>query len=347
MNQRERVIEQIRHRSTDFIPVANLEFEGDVADRLDRFYGSNGWRDQLIRSDHIVRITGDMRYGIHTDTSTVRFTDIYGTTWRSDLRPLHLEDAPLENPTLEGYRFPEMRDVLEKDWRRRIDQEIAGNRDRFLVLGTGCGLFQRSWFMRGYQNALMDSISEPRFYEELVVRNLELNLTIIKELVTAPVDGIMFSDDWGDQRGIILGPDRWRRFIKPHAARLFEAAHSAGKFTLHHSCGNVQDIIPDLIEIGLDVLQSVQPEVMNPYELKARYGKDITFWGGLGSQRLVPFGTPGEIRAEVRKLCRVMGNGGGYILGPTKALQPETPTENAAAVVESFLEEVGESALSE
>ena len=125
MNQRERVIEQIRHRSTDFIPVANLEFEGDVADRLDRFYGSNGWRDQLIRSDHIVRITGDMRYGIHTDTSTVRFTDIYGTTWRSDLRPLHLEDAPLENPTLEGYRFPEMRDVLEKDWRRRIDQEMT------------------------------------------------------------------------------------------------------------------------------------------------------------------------------------------------------------------------------
>ncbi len=99
----------------------------------------------------------------------------------------------------------------------------------------------------------------------------------------------------------------------------------------------------DIIEIGLDVLESVQPEAvgMNPYGLKCRYGNRITFWGGLGSQSTIPFGAPDEIRAEVAKLCREMGRGGGYILSPAKPLQPETPTENAAAVVEAFLEQAG------
>jgi uroporphyrinogen decarboxylase len=112
---------------------------------------------------------------------------------------------------------------------------------------------------------------------------------------------------------------------------------------LSHCCGSIADIMPDVIEIGLDVYESVQPEARNndPYELKRRYGDQIAFWGGLGSQSTIPFGTPGQIGAEVTRLCREMGRGGGYILAPAKALQPETPTENAAAVVEAFLQQAG------
>jgi uroporphyrinogen decarboxylase len=112
---------------------------------------------------------------------------------------------------------------------------------------------------------------------------------------------------------------------------------------LTHCCGSIEAILPDAIEIGLDVYQSVQPEARdtNPYELKRKYGEWITFWGGLGSQSTIPFGTPDEIRAEVAKLCREMGRGGGYILGPAKGLQPGTPTLNAAAVVEAFLQQAG------
>ena len=101
--------------------------------------------------------------------------------------------------------------------------------------------------------------------------------------------------------------------------------------------------ITQLIEIGLDVYQSVQPEAKNnnPYRLKKLYGKDITFWGGLGSQSTIPFGTPSKIKLEVRKLCQEMGKGGGYILDGAKQIQPETPTENAVAVIEAFAEEAG------
>jgi uroporphyrinogen decarboxylase len=156
-----------------------------------------------------------------------------------------------------------------------------------------------------------------------------------------PVDAIRFGDDWGDQRGILLGPERWRKFMKERYARIYAAVHAQGKIVITHCCGSVVDLIPDLIEIGLDVLESCQPEArgMDPYELKRRWGDKLTFWGCLGSQSTIPFGTPAQIRAEVRHLCEAMGRGGGYILAPAKSLQPETPTANAAAVVEAFTEQ--------
>ena len=120
---------------------------------------------------------------------------------------------------------------------------------------------------------------------------------------------------------------------------MYQHVHDAGKIALSHCCGSVAEILPDLIEIGLDVLESVQPEAvdMNPYELKRRFGSEITFWGGLGSQSTIQYGTPEEVAAEILKLSKEMGIEGGYILAPSKALQPGTPVRNAAAVVEAFL----------
>jgi uroporphyrinogen decarboxylase len=137
----------------------------------------------------------------------------------------------------------------------------------------------------------------------------------------------------------MIGPERWRRFYKPHYARIFEAVHRQGKLAIMHCCGSAADIMADIIEIGLDVYESVQPEAagMNPYGLKKAWGDKITFWGCLGSQSTIPFASPAEIRKEIRRLRREMGKGGGFILAPAKPLRPETPTENAVAIVEEFL----------
>lgn len=341
MTQRQRIIDQINHKTTDFVPTAKLEFEGDVAERLDVHYGSTRWRDLVEEYDHILRVGCVNRDGLSVSDRSDYYTDVYGNKWRADRRPLHLVENALTEPSLEGFTFPVASDFLYPDWRDRLERARAEHPDKFIVTGLGFGMFVRSWTLRGFMDALSDTASEPEFYEELIEKICELHLSILDQLVTGPVDGCMFDGDWGDQRGILMGPERWRRFIKPRLARLYERVHREGKTTLHHSCGNVRDVIPDLIEIGLDVLQSVQPEAMNPYELKREFGADITFWGGLGSQRTVPFGTPREIREEINRLCTVMAEGGGYILGPAKALQTETPTENAAAVVESFLSTVG------
>jgi uroporphyrinogen decarboxylase len=213
---------------------------------------------------------------------------------------------------------------------------IRDNPDKFILGQLNFGPFERSWMLRGFENVLADSILNPIFYEELLERITEMQLAQVDKLCELPIDGMFFGDDWGDQRGVILGPERWRRFIKPRVARLYERARSAGKIVLTHCCGNVFDIIPDMIEMGLDVLESLQPEAMDVYEIKRKYGKNLRLWGGLGTQQVLPFGSPEDVRGEIRRLMKELGRDGGYILAPAKPLMEDIPTENAVAVIEEF-----------
>jgi uroporphyrinogen decarboxylase len=340
LSPKEMVYAQIRHEETEVIPYT-LGFEGDVAERLDGYYGSDAWREVL---DNAIRRIPSPELVVDWDRGPL-VTDDYGTTWRIDQRPFHLETPALPEPTLDGYTFPDVDTMLAKQWDREAALAAAEeDEDHFLVVGFGFGIFERIWTLRGFENALMDAGGDPDFYGELAAAVAEHQIAILERLVTLPVDGIMFSDDWGYQRGVLLGPERWRRFLKPHLARMYELVHGAGKVTLSHCCGSIASIMPDLIDIGLDVYESVQPEARDndPYALKAQFGGAITFWGGLGSQSTVPHGTPAGIKTEVNRLCQEMGRGGGYILSTAKALQPETPVENAAAVVEAFLAQAGQ-----
>jgi len=339
LSPKDRVLAQIDHQETDPVPYT-LGFEGDIPERLDEHYGDAAWRDLLENA--IVRVPGPNLFVDEAEDAYC--TDLYGTMWRVDRRPFHLQEPALKEPSLAGYTFPDVAAVLEQNWdREEALRFIEQHADRFLVIGFDFGLFERTWTLRGFDGALMDTAAEPGFYKELTRRVAEHQMEIVENLVQLPVDGIMFSDDWGYQQGVLLGPDRWREILKPHLAQMYARVHEADKFVLSHCCGSIVDILPDVIEIGLDVYESVQPEARgnSPYELKRAYGDQITFWGGLGSQSVIPLGTPEEIKMEVANLCRKMGSDGGYILGPAKPLQPETPTENAAAVVEAFLAQAG------
>lgn len=312
-----------------------LPFEEEVGARLDRHFGGPSWRERLVPYlAHVAAVETDIRQPI----DAARTRDGYGGVWRTDRRPWHLETPPLASPSLAGYQFPTAERFLRPEWKERARRTCADRKDSFLVGSLGWGLFERAWNLRGFENALMDAVAEPDFFGEVLDRLTDLYLEFVRYTVDLPVDGILFGDDWGDQRGVILGPERWRQFLKPRWARIYGAVHEAGKIAMSHSCGSVAAIVPDLIDIGLDVLESVQPEAagMSPYELKRKYGKHITFWGGLGSQSVIPFGSPAQIAVEVGRLRREMPRGGGYILAPAKPLQPETPTVNAAAVVEAF-----------
>jgi len=341
MKPREIVLEQIHHHETTPVPYT-LGFEGDVAERLDAHYGSKAWRDRLKPFIRGASVLSNMKKE-PTEREGIQ-RDPYGTLWRMDRRPWHLESPALATASFEGYRWPKPEEFHQDAAAIAKAQEfVAAERGEHFILGSiGWGLFETSWGIRGFQNALMDAAAAPGFYGELLDRitgqflaYLDFTLRCLPD-----VDAIMFGDDWGDQRGVILGPERWRRLLKPRWARLYKAVHERGKLVISHCCGSIVDILPDVIEIGLDVLESVQPEArgMNPYELKKRWGDKLAFWGCLGSQSTIPFGTPAAIKAEVARLRREMGKGGGFILAPAKSLQPETPTENAAAVVEAFTE---------
>ena len=338
LTPRERVSAQIRHQETDYIPYT-IRFDADIAERLDSHYGGDAWRSLI---DNAIRRLPGPQLEIY-QTGGPYYTDLYGSRWQVDRLPFHLVEPVLKTPSLEGFEFPDLETIFQPAWEKEVLQAIDQQKDRFLVIGLGLGLFDRSWALRGFEEALVDSIAHPDFYDELVELITDHQMEIVQRLLELPVDGILFADDWGYQQGVLIGTERWRKIIKPRVARLYQRVRRAGKYVLTHCCGSIEEILPDVIEIGLDVYQSVQPEAKNnnPYELKRKYGDQLTFWGGLGSQSTIPFGTPDEVRREVARLCREMGRGGGYILAPAKALQPGTPMENAAAVVEAFLQQAG------
>jgi uroporphyrinogen decarboxylase len=339
MKPRDIVLEQIHHRETTPIPFT-LGFEGDVDKRLDEYYGDAGWRQRI---PHYILGVTTVDADRKVDLDGTHYRDAFGSVWSTAGRPFHLERPGLSEPSLDGYDFPAAEVFIDEELGRQALETCRRHADSFLVAGFGWGLSERTWNIRGFQEVLIDVLAEPDFYQELLDRITDLHLRFIEASVRLPVDGILFSDDWGDQRGVTIGPDRWRKYLKPRLARLYQAAHDAGKLTLSHCCGSVADIMGDIIEIGLDVLESVQPEAqgMSPYELKRRWGDKIAFWGGLGAQSTIPFGSPQTISAEVERLCAEMPRGGGYILSPAKPLQPGTPTENAAAVLEAMLEFTG------
>jgi len=266
--------------------------------------------------------------------------DAFGGLWRDDRRPWHLVEPALNTPSFEGYAWPAAEQLMGDIQARVADARRAcvAKADSLRIISIGWGLFEHSWRIRGFEEALTDAVIRPDFYGELLDRLADLFVAFVNVWADVPADAIMFGDDWGYQQGVILGPERWRTLIKPRWARVYEAVHAQGKIVISHCCGSIVDIMPDIVEIGLDVLESVQPEPrgMNPYELKRCWGDQITFWGALGSQSTIQFGSPKEIHAEVRRLCAEMGRGGGYILAPAKSLQPGTPLENAVAVVEAF-----------
>jgi len=347
MTFKERVVAQIEHKETDFIPYV-LWFDEDFGkdlkqgalERVNSFYGDDSWRAKL--DNHIV-IIPTANFDLDRRFNKTISTDMYGTQWRVDKRPSYIEKPALEKPTLDGYRFPDPDAFFNEGWYERALQLINDKKDYFLVTTIGLGLFERSWAMRGFENAFIDSIANPDFYKELIKRIFEQQMMLLDRILTLPLDGILLQDDYGGQDGIMIGAERWRKYFKPYIAKMYAKIHGAGKYVLNHMCGSEAEILPDLIDIGLDVYESVQPEAKNnsPYRLKKLYGKNLTFWGGLGSQSIIPFGTPHEIKLEVSKLCKEMRKKGGYILSPAKEIQPETPVENAVALIEAFAEQAG------
>lgn len=332
MKPREVVLEQVSHHETETLPYT-FEFENEISNLLDIYYNDINWRSRIV--PYIVRFPAvDTECRIRIDKDHYR--DAYGTVWRDDTRAPHIEQPALMKPDLNNYKFPSKESFINECVYNRALEECISHPDSFKVAEVTWGLFERTWTIRGFENSLMDVVLEEDFYEELLDHLVELQLCFIEEAAKLPADAILFTDDWGGQRGILIGPDRWRKLFKARVAKLYQAVHNAGKIVVNHCCGSVYDIIPDLVEIGLDVLQSVQPEAMNPYELKEKWGDKVTFWGGLGSQSIIPFGTPETIRCEINSLCREMGKGGGYILAPSKCLLSDTPVENAAAILEAF-----------
>jgi len=258
--------------------------------------------------------------------------DEWGVTWReTGVNRGYVLDHPLKRPDLRLLRKPALH-----PHRRLEGMKEACERDADLFLVAWCGdLFERAHFLRGMADLLVDMHERPRFVHALLDVCLEFCLEQVGLLARFPVDAISLSDDYGHQSGPLFSPAHFREFIRPRLKVLFEAVHSAGKLMMLHSCGDVSPFLPDLVELGLDILHPVQPEAMDVEVVKREYGRDLCLYGGISTQRLLRFGTPDRVREAVRRTKSSLSRGGRYILAPSLDLTHDIPFQNFLAFLEA------------
>jgi len=252
----------------------------------------------------------------------------------------HKKISPLSKITsikeIEEYPFPD----FKANYRHQhLEKEIEGYHKSGLaaVAFMETTIFERAWRIRGIENFMMDMISNQDIATAILDKITEMSLFMARRFAESKVDVIKLGDDIGTQEAMIMHPNMWRKWLKPRLAKVIRVAKKIKPEILiyYHSDGFIEPVIPDLIEIGVDVLNPVQPECMNPVKLKKEYGNRLSFWGTIGTQTTMPFGTPDEVREVAKHMIETVGRGGGLLIAPTHVLEPDVPWENILAFVES------------
>ncbi len=313
----------------------SLSFTLEAQEKLQAYYGSQDLEPFL--QNHLLGLGNGI--GFFTDLGNDHLQDVFKVVWdRSVDKDIgQVISTPLSGPSLTGYQFP---DPLDPQFFADIPTQLARYGDRFRVFSIGFSLYERAWTMRGMENFLLDFAENPDFVDELLNTIADYNIAQLKEACKYDIDAVYFGDDWGQQRGLQMGPRHWRKHIYPVLKRMYSAVHEQGKYVFIHSCGDVDELFPDLIEIGLNCFNPFQPEVMDVFSLLAQYRGKLAFHGGLSTQRTLPYGSVQDVRAATEKLIQA-GAPGGYIFSPAHAVEGDVPLENMLAFISLLQEQHG------
>jgi uroporphyrinogen decarboxylase len=383
MTHRERVLAALSHREPDRIPIdlgstRDSSIVVDGYERLKRHFGIEAPSRLSSRMMQVVEVDERILAALDIDTRAVlppaplrgadeevghdRYRDEWGVVRVKPAGALYYDQvaAPLAGEIT-------VRQILDYPWPDPADPgRLRGlaARIREIREGAGCAAVLNlpsafvhvSQYLRGFEDWFMDMAADQRLMEVLFDAVLEITLGISETLlreVGQEVDVLMASDDLGLQDRLMVSVETYRKLIKPRQARFFRRLHELSPAKVFfHTCGSVAPIVEDLIEIGVDVLNPVQVSAagMEPEGLKRRYGGRLAFWGAVDTQRILPYGTVGEVEREVERLIDILGPGGGYVLSAVHNLQPDVPVENLLAMFArareyrpSFSRESGES----
>ncbi|MCL1792442.1 MAG: hypothetical protein FWG34_01090 [Oscillospiraceae bacterium] len=337
MTKRETVLKTIAHEPTEYVPYS-FDMTSKISESVYKWLADNGrLADDGFMGDYFQFVgAGNPAGFIAENVGENRYRNEFGCIW--DCAPERREIGDFGNlckpaldlPSLDGYIFP---DAYAPGRFDHLDEKSVTGKGKYVVLGV-TGIFDICWFLRGFENFLGDIADlDNAFAEKALDLSAEYVCGIVKS-APAFVDGVRFGEDWGLQKGLMMSPILWRRLLKPRLKKIYDSAKSRGFNVLIHTCGDISDIIPDLIEIGVEVLNPVQPEVMDIKKIKVEYGKDLAFYGGMGCQSTLPFGTVQDVIDEVADRVKTMGKGGGYIFGPAGAIPRDAKLENVFKLVE-------------
>jgi uroporphyrinogen decarboxylase len=358
MKSKDRVLNSLNRKSIDRIPVF-ATVTPQIGDRLCDVYDlsrmenvKSGMRQRIIYCEVLNQLgndcvgvaacyPGDFIQKSHPDGS---FEDEWGIRWKNNGIYDEMVFHPLfeieEKSDLDRFVFP------NPDIQDRFDlasKMIDKYGTEYAIVGMQDSVnFELAWYLTGMEKFLTDMILKKDYIPELLNRILEIKITEAKILAGLGVDIIWTGDDIGEQNGMMISPDIWREVLKPYLRTFISTLHGCNKKLkiAYHSCGSILPIIPDLIEIGVDILNPIQTNArgMDPHFLKKNYGNNICFFGGIDVQNLLPRSKPEIIYKEVQNILRILGENGGYLAAPSHNIQPDTPLENIIAMFKAILD---------
>ena len=320
MTKRDIVIRTLNHQESDVIPYF-LEMTEETEKKMIAYTG-----DPLF-FEHTDSYLAQERNESFTDLSDGKFQDMFGVIWDKGAQEGDFGIAighPIPDSEIGDYVFPE---PDEKLIREKCERLVA-QKDKFTMYIIGFSLYERLWTLHGIEQTLEDFLLEPEFIDEVLDGIVAYNCKVVDIVAQYPIDCIFYGDDWGQQQGLIMGYPLWQRFIKPRLKKMYDHVKKYGMYVAQHSCGDCREVFPDLVELGLDIYNTFQPEVYDIVDFKERFGKNLTFYGAISTQKILPFKTPEEVRVEMHRVMDILGKDGGYILAPTHAMPGDIPEEN-------------------
>lgn len=355
MNKRERFLAAINKQQPDCVPVFS-HLTPQIAEKLGRemglpFEAEDSFLSTRISHVEILNQLGNDAVGVGAlrETPTINLDngnvlDEFGLEYQAIGLYSEAVVRPLSGKTrvkeIEAYQFPDplaaSRFILAK-------KNIAKYGKDYAIVGDlEATVFELAWNLVGLEDFLMSMYMGEAHIECLLDKCADFNMTIGKKLAGMGCDMIWLGDDVGTQSNMMISPDMYKKMIYPRHKRVIEGIKSVNKDVkiAYHSCGAITDVIPLLIEAGIDVLNPIQPRAtgMDLGTLKKQYGKDIAFFGGVDVQGVLPNGSVEDVRNEVKHRIAQAGDGGGYVLAPAHNIQPDTPLENIYAMYEAVKE---------
>ncbi len=369
MTGRERVLSALAHRQPDRVPIDiggcsfTTMMEG-VYDDIMRVTGLSAPKRYFSGKMHTVVVDEPVASRLHVDTVALTLgqpdsfseveapdgsvEDEFQVVWvpASDGRrsPLGNPLASATTSTLDDYRWPDPLDPGRYRGLRERARQLHEESDRAVILTLPIGIVHQTQYLRGYEQWLVDTVLEPEFFDALMDMALDWWLTVAKTALEAAepyVDVVALGDDVAFQDRTMLEMRRYRRLIKPRHKRMVDFVHSHSRAkVLYHCCGAVKGLVEDFIEIGFDALNPVQVSAagMDTGELKSLFGDRICFWGGIDTQRVLPTGSPADVREEVRHRIRDLAHGGGYVVAAVHDIQDDVSAANVLAMADATVE---------
>jgi len=354
MKPRERVLKALDHKEPDRVPLDSA-FRPEIWRKLREYFNVSKNEDVMrklgidLRTVTILPPEEFMKKTIPKPQfegfrfvrriSQNVFEDEWGIKYEIGSTGLywHFVYHPLQDAeSINDYEMPNVDAVGRFDLAER---EVKQWVNEYAVAGGGDieeTLFEQAWYLRGYRQFIKDLYTNPTFVNQLLDKLLKYRVEQGKRLIEIGVDIVRLGDDLGAQTGMMIPLTIWRRYFKPRMRRLIrELRKGSNVYIFYHSDGNIKPLIPELIEIGVDILNPVQPECMDPAEIKETYKDKLTLHGTISIQETLPHGTVKDVEREVLTRVKTCGKSGGLIIAPSHVVQPDTPLENVLAVYET------------